>query len=81
ALGAAERFEADASFVGDGYGVPTEASREAQHLAASHEALFVDHWYTAKALAGVASYGRRGEFRDGQTVMFWHTGGQVGLFA
>lgn len=81
ALGAAERFEADASFVGDGYGIPTDASREAQALAASHEALFVDHWYTAKALAALVAHGRRGEFRDGQTVMFWHTGGQVGLFA
>jgi 1-aminocyclopropane-1-carboxylate deaminase/D-cysteine desulfhydrase-like pyridoxal-dependent ACC family enzyme len=81
ALGAPERFEADASFVGEAYGVPTEASREAQRLAARHEALFVDHWYTAKALAGLVSYARRGEFRDGQTVMFWHTGGQIGLFA
>jgi len=81
ALGAADRFEADASFVGNGYGIPTDASREAQALAASHEALFVDHWYTAKALAALIAYGRRGEFRDGQTVMFWHTGGQVGLFA
>jgi 1-aminocyclopropane-1-carboxylate deaminase/D-cysteine desulfhydrase-like pyridoxal-dependent ACC family enzyme len=81
ALGAAERFEADASFVGEGYGVPTDASREAQQLAASHVALFVYHWYTAKALAGLIGYARRGEFRDGETVMFWHTGGQVGLFA
>ncbi len=81
ALGAAERFEADASFVGDGYGIPTDGSREAQALAATHDAFFVDHWYTAKALAAVIAYARRGEFRDGQTVMFWHTGGQVGLFA
>lgn len=81
ALGAAERFEADASCVGEGYGIPTDTSREAQRLAATHEALFVDHWYTAKALAGLMGYARRGEFRDGQTVMFWHTGGQIGLFA
>ena len=81
ALGAGDRFEADASFVGEGYGVPTDASREAQQLAARNEALFTDHWYTAKALAAVVAYGRAGQFRDGQTVMFWHTGGQVGLFA
>lgn len=81
ALGGRERFEADASFVGDGYGVPTEASREAQSLAARHEALFTDHWYTAKAMAGLIAYARAGRFRDGETVMFWHTGGQVGLFA
>lgn len=81
ALNARERFEADASFVGEGYGVPTEASREAQELAARTEALFTDHWYTAKALSGLIAYARSGRFRDGETVMFWHTGGQVGLFA
>lgn len=81
ALGAADRFEADASFVGEGYGIPTDASREAQSLAARHEALFTDHWYTAKALSGLISHARAGRFRDGETVMFWHTGGQIGLFA
>jgi 1-aminocyclopropane-1-carboxylate deaminase/D-cysteine desulfhydrase-like pyridoxal-dependent ACC family enzyme len=81
ALGAADRFEADAAFVGDGYGVPSPASEEAQQLAARTEALFTDHWYTAKALAGLIAYGRAGRFRDGQTTMFWHTGGQVGLLA
>jgi 1-aminocyclopropane-1-carboxylate deaminase/D-cysteine desulfhydrase-like pyridoxal-dependent ACC family enzyme len=81
ALGIGARFEADASFVGEGYGVPSEASREAQHLAASTEALFTDHWYTAKALAGVVALGRAGRFRDGETVLFWHTGGQVGVLA
>ena len=24
---------------------------------------------------------RRGEFNSGQTILFWHTGGQVGYFA
>jgi 1-aminocyclopropane-1-carboxylate deaminase/D-cysteine desulfhydrase-like pyridoxal-dependent ACC family enzyme len=76
-----ERIEVDAGFVGDGYGVPTDASREAQHMAARTEALFVEHWYTAKALAALVAYGRAGRFKDGDTVMFWHTGGQSSLFA
>jgi 1-aminocyclopropane-1-carboxylate deaminase/D-cysteine desulfhydrase-like pyridoxal-dependent ACC family enzyme len=80
-LGARGRFEADASFIGEGYGIPTDASREAQRLAARREALFTDHWYTAKALAGLIAYARAGHLRDGSTVLFWHTGGQVGLFA
>ena len=71
----------DASFVGDGYGVPTDASREAQTLAARSEALFVDHTYTAKALAALIAYVRAGQFRDSESVLFWHTGGQLGLFA
>jgi len=41
----------------------------------------VDHTYTAKALAGLIAYAREGRFEDARTVLFWHTGGQVGLFA
>jgi len=71
----------DDSFVGEGYGIPTMASREAVDLAARTEALFVDHTYTAKALAGLIARVRSGLFDKGSTVLFWHTGGQVGLFA
>jgi 1-aminocyclopropane-1-carboxylate deaminase/D-cysteine desulfhydrase-like pyridoxal-dependent ACC family enzyme len=80
-LVASVRIEVDDSFVGEGYGLPTEASREAQRLAASTEALFVDHTYTAKALAALIAYARDGRLAGGQTVLFWHTGGQVALFA
>ena len=71
----------DDRFVGDGYGIPSEASREAVTLLARTEALFLDHTYTAKAMAGLIARCRDGEFREGQTVLFWHTGGQVGLFS
>ncbi len=71
----------DDTQVGGGYGVPSPASREAQQLAARTEALFVDHTYTAKALAGLIARVRSEEFGKDETVLFWHTGGQVGLFA
>ena len=74
-------IEVDDGFVGAGYGVPSDASREAQRLAATTEALFVDHTYTAKAFAALIDGVRRGRFEDGANVLFWHTGGQVGLFA
>ena len=74
-------IEVDDRFVGEGYGVPSAASLEAQQLAARTEALFVDHTYTAKAFAGFLARLRDGSLRDDQTVLFWHTGGQVGLFA
>jgi 1-aminocyclopropane-1-carboxylate deaminase/D-cysteine desulfhydrase-like pyridoxal-dependent ACC family enzyme len=74
-------FTVDDTWVGDGYGVPTDASREAQQLAARCEALFVDHTYTAKALGALIARVRGGEFTPSETVLFWHTGGQVGLFA
>lgn len=75
------RIDVDDTMVGGGYGVPTDASREAQQLFARSEALFVDHTYTAKAAAALIAYARDGRISSGETVLFWHTGGQVGLFA
>jgi len=73
--------EVDDSFVGDGYGLATEASREAQALLARSEAIVVDHTYTAKALAGLIALVRGGAVTRGTSVLFWHTGGQVGVLA
>jgi 1-aminocyclopropane-1-carboxylate deaminase/D-cysteine desulfhydrase-like pyridoxal-dependent ACC family enzyme len=74
-------IEVDDRFVGSGYGVPTDASREAIKLAARTDAIFLDPTYTAKAMAGLIAYVRQQRFVSGQTVVFWHTGGQVALFA
>jgi 1-aminocyclopropane-1-carboxylate deaminase/D-cysteine desulfhydrase-like pyridoxal-dependent ACC family enzyme len=81
ALARGVHVTADDSFVGEGYGLPTPASQEAQSIAARTEALFVDHTYTAKAFAAILAYIRAGRFRKNQTIVFWHTGGQVGLFS
>jgi 1-aminocyclopropane-1-carboxylate deaminase/D-cysteine desulfhydrase-like pyridoxal-dependent ACC family enzyme len=74
-------IEVDDAFTGAGYGIPTAASQEAIELAARREALFLDPTYTAKAAAALVAYVRRGAFSEKDTVLFWHTGGQVGLFA
>ena len=71
----------DDRFVGDGYGLPTNASREAIALTARTEALFLDPTYTAKAMAGLMALVQARAFTPDETVLFWHTGGQVGLFA
>lgn len=73
--------EVDDRYVGEGYGIPTEASREAIDLLARTEAIFLDPTYTAKAMAGLIAAVRRGDFRKDECVLFWHTGGQVALFA
>lgn len=72
-------IEIDDAFVGAGYGIPTPASIEAIDLCARSEALFLDPTYTAKAMAGLIAYLRSGMLTGG-SVVFWHTGGQVGLF-
>jgi L-cysteate sulfo-lyase len=71
----------DDRFVGEGYGRPTAASREAIEMLARNEAIFLDPTYTSKAMAGLIARARSGEFSTDSTVLFWHTGGQVALFA
>jgi 1-aminocyclopropane-1-carboxylate deaminase/D-cysteine desulfhydrase-like pyridoxal-dependent ACC family enzyme len=73
-------IEIDDAFVGEGYGIPTAASATAIELCARTEAMFLDPTYTAKAMAGLLARVRDGELTEG-TALFWHTGGQVGLFA
>lgn len=73
-------IEIDDRFVGAGYGVPTAESTEAIELCARREGIFLDPTYTAKAMASLIARVRSGALRAG-TVLFWHTGGQVGLFA
>ena len=71
----------DDRFVGGGYGVPSDASREAIELTARCEGLLIDPVYSAKAMAALIAYARTGELDAYQTVLFWHTGGVPGLFA
>ena len=78
---ASARVTVDDRFVGPGYGIPTAESREAIELTARTEALFLDPTYTGKAMAGLIARIRRREFDKCETVLFWHTGGQVALFA
>ena len=72
-------IELDERQLGDGYGRPTDAAREAAELLARTEAILVDPIYTAKALAGLVAGVRSGAW-DGQRVVFWHAGGLPGLF-
>ena len=74
-------IEVDDRFVGDGYGIPTEASEEALEMAARTDGIFLDPTYTAKAMAGLIAYVRQQRFTRNQTIVFWHTGGLPGLFA
>jgi len=80
-LGADRDAEIDDTQVGGGYGVPTPASTEALEMVARREGILLDPVYTAKAMAGLIARVRSGEFSEGQTVLFWHTGGQPGYFA
>ena len=64
-----------------GYGVLTDAEREAVSLFAKYEGLLLDPVYTGRAAAGMIDLTRKGFFKKDETVLFWHTGGQPALFA
>ena len=72
---------ANSDYVGAGYGIPTDGMVEATRLLARHEGIFLDPVYSGKGFAGLVDLVRNGHFRKGQTVVFVHTGGAVGLFA
>lgn len=64
-----------------GYGVLTDAEREAVKLFAKLEGLLLDPVYTGRAAAGMLDLIRKGFFNKDETILFWHTGGQPALFA
>ncbi|MFZ5882892.1 MAG: D-cysteine desulfhydrase family protein [Chloroflexota bacterium] len=72
---------ANADYCKAGYGVLTDAEREAVKLFAKYEGLLLDPVYTGRAAAGMIDLIRKGFFRKDETVLFWHTGGQSALFA
>lgn len=80
-IGLEQEIDVDDTFVGDGYGIPTAASVEALELTARTEGIVLDPVYTAKAMAGLIARVRAGSFTPDDRVLFWHTGGQAGLFA
>jgi 1-aminocyclopropane-1-carboxylate deaminase/D-cysteine desulfhydrase-like pyridoxal-dependent ACC family enzyme len=67
--------------VGDGYGLPTAASREATALFGRLEGIVLDPTYTSKAAAGLLEYVRRHSLAARSRVVFLHTGGAPGLLA
>lgn len=67
-------------YVGEGYGIPSIESDAALSLLASSEGVLLDPVYTAKAMAGLIDWVRQGRLTADDTVLFWHTGGQLALF-
>jgi D-cysteine desulfhydrase family pyridoxal phosphate-dependent enzyme len=85
-LGAHIEFSEDvvlvnADYAAPGYGVMTAAERAAIQLFAKYEGLLLDPVYTGRAAAGLMDLIHKGFFKKGETVLFWHTGGQPALFA
>jgi D-cysteine desulfhydrase family pyridoxal phosphate-dependent enzyme len=68
-------------YIGEDYGIPTEAGNEAILLLARTEGIFLDPVYSGKAMSGLIDHIRTGQIATDETVVFVHTGGNTALFA
>ena len=68
-------------YIGPGYGRVSAACTEAIRMAAELEGLLLDPVHTGKVMAGIIDHARSGVLREGQTVLFIHTGGLPELFS
>jgi D-cysteine desulfhydrase family pyridoxal phosphate-dependent enzyme len=77
---AADDFNVNDDYLGSGYGVVSDLEREAIRTMARLEGIVLDPVYTGRAFGGLLDLIKRGVLRGGERVLFWHTGGTVGLF-
>jgi L-cysteate sulfo-lyase len=75
-----EDVVANCDYVGKGYGFPGSDTIDAIRLLARTEAILLDPVYSGKGMAGLIDLINRGYFKKGDTIVFLHTGGSVGLF-
>lgn len=67
------KIEIDESFVGPGYGKPSEETKESAQLLAKLEGVLLDHTYTAKAMARLIFDLKNSKVH--MPILFWHSGG------
>ncbi|WDE14196.1 D-cysteine desulfhydrase family protein [Thalassomonas haliotis] len=85
-IGSSETFSSqdlllNPDYLAEGYGIVGAAENEAIALTAQLEGILLDPVYTGRAMAGLIDMIRTGEIRQGEQVLFWHTGGAPSLFA
>lgn len=74
-------FEVNTRFNGGAYGRLDDKTREGIKLLAETEGILTDPVYTGKAITGLITLAREGEFDDVENVLFVHTGGSPALGA
>jgi L-cysteate sulfo-lyase len=72
---------ANCDYVGEGYGIPAPSTIEAIRMLAQLEGILLDPVYSGKGMAGLIDLVRKGHFKQGQRIVFLHTGGSAALFA
>ncbi|MBS13775.1 MAG: 1-aminocyclopropane-1-carboxylate deaminase [Gemmatimonadetes bacterium] len=74
-------IETYGEYAGGGYGITTDAGLEAVQLCARSEGLLLDPVYSGKAFSGLVDHIGKGMWKEGDSVVFVHTGGTPALFA
>ena len=67
-------------YIRQGYGVVDGEVAETIRMIFQKEGIVLDPVYTAKAMAGLIDLVRKGFFKPGENVVFFHTGGTPALF-
>ena len=67
-------------YLAEGYGVLNAQITQAIGMVAREEGLLLDPVYTGKSMAGLLDLAGKGFFRDGERVVFIHTGGTPAIF-
>jgi D-cysteine desulfhydrase family pyridoxal phosphate-dependent enzyme len=73
--------EVNDSYLGAGYAVVGDLERDTIRTVAQAEGLLLDPVYTGRAMGGLIDLIRRGAFKRGERILFWHTGGVAALSA
>lgn len=79
-IATAQDVQVNCSYVGEGYGIPTQGTLEAIALLAELEGILLDPVYTGKGMAGLIDQVRQGRYHPDDNVVFLHTGGSQALF-
>ncbi len=74
-----DQFNFHLSYVGPGYGVPSDAGNLAIEWLSRREGIFLDPIYSGKAFSGLLDLVGRREVSG--RIVFWHTGGLPALFS
>lgn len=73
-------FDIECEYTRGGYNNPSKEVRDAICLMARKEAIMLDPCYTGKGFAGVLDMVKEGKIKQGEKVIFLHTGGFPGLY-
>lgn len=77
---APEEFVIFDEFFGEGYGQLNHETASAIRLMAQKEGIYLDPVYTGKAMSGLLQLLKNGYIREGETIVFIHSGGTPALF-